>query len=86
MALCRYCGRYNDITEWPGDFQEAYVQHCCFKCFEEDPSRLNIEEQKDKAEEAESLGGDESDASDDGFDDADEPEEADPTDGDDSDD
>ena len=85
MAICRYCGRYNDITEWPGDFQEAYVPHCCFKCFTEDSSRLDLEAAKEEEEE-EATPSDDLDNdvdNDDGFEDEYEPDDVDPTDDDD---
>jgi hypothetical protein len=44
LPQCKYCGRYNDITEWPGDMAEAYTPHCCYACFLEDPSRAESED------------------------------------------
>lgn len=62
LPQCKYCGRYNDITEWPGDMAEAYSPHCCYACFLEDPSRVNGDDNTD-------------DENDDGFDPEEEEEE-----------
>lgn len=39
MAICKYCGKYNDRHEWPQMFVEAYTPDCCFNCYEENPDR-----------------------------------------------
>lgn len=39
MAVCSYCGRYHDPSEWPEQFRTAYTPNCCFHCYEENPSR-----------------------------------------------
>lgn len=37
MAICKYCGCYNDRSEWPAEYRSSYVPHCCFDCYKEDP-------------------------------------------------
>ena len=39
MAVCKYCGKYNDSSEWPQRFVSAYTPDCCFDCYEENPDR-----------------------------------------------
>lgn len=54
MAVCRYCGRYHDPTEWPTEFRAAYVPHVCFPCYEDNPeradSRHSIADEEDEEE------------------------------------
>lgn len=39
MAVCKYCGKYNDSSEWPERFLTAYTPNCCFDCYMENPDR-----------------------------------------------
>ena len=51
MAVCRFCGRYHDIYEWPEQFRPAFVPHVCFNCFSEVPERADANHSAEDEEE-----------------------------------
>ena len=40
MALCQWCGSYNDEYEWPEYDRNEYSPLCCHKCYMENPRRV----------------------------------------------
>lgn len=40
MAICQWCGNYNDQYEWPEYDRGEYSPLCCHKCYMENPRRV----------------------------------------------
>lgn len=40
MAVCQWCGGYNDQYEWPEYDRDEYIPSCCHKCYVINPRRV----------------------------------------------
>lgn len=51
MALCAWCGKFNDQADWPVEYQVLYRPDLCFSCYSADPDRLDQPAPKRQQEE-----------------------------------